>query len=173
MMIQRHRLASFGWAMMLAIATALVLGLTFKVNSVKGQVRLTERRIVALEREKLMLETEFETRANQQQLADWNDVDFGYVAPKASQYIDNERQLAQYGTPRAPGAPAPIRVASADLGQEHTSGFPSMVSPLTGKAVAAEMPDVKRDEQNGLQALSEQLGRNAARIALSAREAAE
>lgn len=172
-MVPRNRLASIGWAFVLAIAAAMVLGLTFKVNSVKGEVRLAERRIVALEREKLMLETEFETRANQQQLADWNDVDFGYVAPKAAQYVESERQLAQYGTPRAPGAPAPIRVASADLAPDRSSGFPSMVSPLTGRAIAAEMPDEKRDEHNGLQALSEQLGRNAARIALSAREAAE
>lgn len=172
-MVPRNRLHSIGWAFVLAIGIGLVLALTFKVNSVKGEVRLAERRIVALEREKLMLETEFETRANQQQLARWNDVDFGYIAPTAAQYVENERQLAQFGTPRAPGAPPPIRVAAAGALEPRSSGFPAMVSPLTGQAIAAELPEERPEMPNGLEALSEQLGRNAARIALSAREAAE
>jgi hypothetical protein len=114
--------------------------LTFRVNALKSQVQLTERRIVALKQEKIELETEFETRANQQQLRALNDVEFGYEAPKADQYIEGERQLAAFGKPRGPGAPAPIRVASRDDGTNAPSVFPAMVSPLTGKAIAAEMP---------------------------------
>jgi hypothetical protein len=38
---------------------------------------------VALKQQKMYLETEFETRANQQQLKAWNDLEFGYVAPVA------------------------------------------------------------------------------------------
>jgi hypothetical protein len=48
---------------------------------VKSQVRLAERQITQLKQEKLFLETEFETRASQQQLKAFNDVDFGYQAP--------------------------------------------------------------------------------------------
>jgi hypothetical protein len=44
------------------------------------------------------------------------------------------------GKPRAPDAPNPIRVASADDLGDDVSGFPAMVSPLTGKAMAAEAP---------------------------------
>lgn len=141
MNLTRDRMRSIGWAVILTVCAALTLALTFRVNALKSQVRLTERQIVALKREKIALETEFETRANQQQLRAVNDVEFGYEAPKAGQYLEGERQLASLGKPRGPGAPSPIRVARADLaaaGEE--SAFPALVSPLTGKALAAEVP---------------------------------
>lgn len=139
MNLTRDRLRQVGWVAVLVICGALLLGLTFKVNAVKSEVRLTERKIVALRREAMFLETEFETRANQQQLSNLNTVEFGYQAPTAAQYLEGERQLASLGKPRGPGAPSPIRVASAaDVTED--SGFPGMVSPLTGKAMAAELP---------------------------------
>ncbi|MFA7601875.1 MAG: hypothetical protein WCY29_02610 [Novosphingobium sp.] len=140
MNLTRDRLRSIGWAVILTVCLALTLALTFRVNAVKSQVRLAERQIVALKQEKIALDTEFETRANQQQLRAVNEVEFGYEAPKAEQYIEGERQLASLGKPRGPNAPSPIRVARADDGEDLPSGFPAMVSPLTGKAIAAEVP---------------------------------
>jgi hypothetical protein len=139
MNLTRDRVHSIGWAVILTVCAALTLVLTFRVNASKSQVRLTERQIVALKQEKIDLETEFETRANQQQLRALNDVEFGYEAPRADQYIEGERQLAQLGKPRAPGAPEPIRVATASKGADTPSAL-AMVSPLTGKALAAEVP---------------------------------
>lgn len=110
-MAPASRLRQAGWAVVLAACVGLLLALTFHVNAVKSQVRLTERHIIAAERAKMMLETEFQTRASQQQLSDWNAVEFGYAAPRADQYLENEIQLAVLGTPRGFGAPQPIRVA--------------------------------------------------------------
>jgi len=128
------RLRQLGWAVTLALCSAAFVALTFKVNSVRSEVRLAERQIVALQREKILLETEFETRASQQQLAQWNAVDFGYQAPGADQYLEGERQLASLGEPRAVTAPSPIRVAHAAEDQT-TMHLPAMVSPLTGQPV--------------------------------------
>lgn len=139
MNLTRDRLRSIGWAAVLLTCFTLTVVLTFQVNAVKSQVRLTERKIVALKQEKLFLETEFETRANQQQLKNLNDVEFGYQAPTASQYLEGERQLAQLGKPRGADAPAPIRVASAAL-IAAPAPLSEIVSPLTGKAMAAEPP---------------------------------
>lgn len=108
------RLRQIGWAVMLAVCLALFLALTFKVNAVKSEVRLAERKIIALQKEKLMLEVEFQTRASQRQLAAWNAIEFGYESPRAHQYLETERQLAMLGTGRAINAPAPIRVARAE-----------------------------------------------------------
>ena len=138
MNLTRDRLRSFGWALTLTVCLALTLALTFRVNAVKSQVRLAERHIVAMKQEQMFLETEFETRASQQQLRSWNEVEFGYRAPAAGQYLESERQLAAYGKPRGPGAPSPIRVANAAPAE--TGVFPAMVSPLTGTAMAAELP---------------------------------
>ena len=124
--------------MILTICGAMLLALTFKVNAVKSQVRLTERQILAVRQDKDLLETEFQTRANQHQLASLNDVDFGYSAPTPGQYLDGERQLVALGKPRPEGAPAPIMVASVDTVKQ--SALTDMVNPLTGKAMAAEVP---------------------------------
>jgi hypothetical protein len=141
MNLTRDRARSIGWAFVLCLCFAFTVALTFRVNAVKSEVRLAERQIVALRQEKVFLETEFETRANQQQLKNLNDVEFGYEAPSAAQYLENERELASLGKPRAPGAPSPIRVARAAA--PAASAFPEMVSPLTGQALAAEVPKVK------------------------------
>ena len=136
MNLTQDRLRQVGWFAVLLTCFTLTVILTFKVNAVKSQVRLAERQIAATKQQKLFLETEFEARASQQQLKSLNDVDFGYQAPAAGQYLEGERQLAALGKPRGANAPSPIRVASAG---DDTS-VPAMVSPLTGKAMAAEPP---------------------------------
>ena len=131
-MIASHTsLRRIGWAALLAVCCALLFALSLRVNALKSEVRRSENRIVALRQETMYLETEYETRSNQQQLSAWNAVDFGYVAPNAGQYLENVRQLAALGKPAGPGAPSPIRVATASM--EVQGVIPAMVSPLTGK----------------------------------------
>jgi hypothetical protein len=161
-MTQESRLRRMGWIALLAICTILYLGLHLKVHAVRSEVVRSERQIVALEDEKTLLETEFETRASQQQLASWNRVEFGYAAPTASQFVGNERQLARFGTPRAAGAPEPIRVAALASG-ETPPAFPKFLSPLTGKPVDSRLidPETVRGVAAGV-----------ARVQLNAREGA-
>jgi len=143
MMLTRSHARSLGWAVILAVCFALTVALSFRVNAVRSQVRLTERQIARLQAEKSLLETEFETRGNQQQLTALNDVEFGYQAPTAGQYLESERQLAALGKPRGPDAPPMIRVAAAEPAGSQGAGdsvLPAMVNPLTGKALAAEVP---------------------------------
>jgi len=122
-----------GWVMVLIAFTALYGALHLRVNAVKSEVRLAERRIVSLQQETVLLETEFQTRSNQRQLATWNDVEFGYSAPRPGQFLEGERELAQFGTPRVPGSPEPIMVASAP----QQSGSPSFAEFLSPPAMAA------------------------------------
>ena len=131
MIASRTSLRRIGWAVLLAVCCALLFALSLRVNALKSEVRRSENRIVALRQETMYLETEYETRSNQQQLSAWNAVDFGYVAPNAGQYLENVRQLAALGKPAGPGAPSPIRVATAQT--EAPGIIPAMVSPLTGK----------------------------------------
>lgn len=137
MITTASRLRSVGWLVLLGLCLALVMVLAFRVNALRSQIHHAEARIVALKQEKMYLETEFETRSNQQQLKTWNDVEFGYAAPSASQYLEGERQLAELSVPSRPDAPAPIRVASVDDSVIASAAFPAMVSPLTGKALAS------------------------------------
>ena len=155
-------LRRIGWAVLIGVCCALLFALSLKVNAVKSEVRRTENRILALKRETLYLETEYETRANQQQLAAWNAVDFGYAAPNAGQYLENVRQLAALGKPAGPNAPAPIRVAAAPA-EAPASVLPAMVSPLTGKPLGAEDDPAESvapvDHDKAAAALGERLGK--------------
>lgn len=153
------RLRQTGWFVLLAVCAAIFLVLTFHVNSVKNKVHLAERSIIALELEKQTLEIEFEARCNQQQLANWNKIDFGYEAPKADQYLDSPRQLAALGLARGPGAPEPIRVARAEDEDETT--LISMVSPLTGSQDREEESSgSKRSSRPAAKTLAERLSRS-------------
>ncbi|MBN8502495.1 MAG: hypothetical protein J0M19_15310 [Sphingomonadales bacterium] len=158
MNLTRDRIRSIGWAAVLLTCFTMTVVLTFKVNAVKSQVRLTERQILALKQDKLLLETEFETRANQQQLRTLNAVEFGYQAPAAGQYLEGERQLATLGKPRSPDAPSPIRVANADVPRD-AEALPAMVNPLTGKAMAAEPASASKRKPTTDATLGERLGR--------------
>lgn len=124
------RIRQIGWALVLGLCLAIFLALTFKVNAVKSEVRLTERQIIAMEREALMLETEFQTRSSQRQLAAWNAIEFGFVSPSARHFLENERQLAALGLPRGLNAPDPIRVARSEPVVEGEGLFADWVSPV-------------------------------------------
>ena len=173
MMLTRSRVKSIGWAVILAVCFALTIALSFRVNAVRSQVRLAERHINGLKAEQALLETEFETRANQQQLTQLNEVEFGYQAPTAGQYLESERQLADLGKPRGPDAPPMIRVAANDAQGAAAAGdsvLPAMVNPLTGKALAAETSasapqgkasakaEPKLAERSGAASLADRLG---------------
>lgn len=147
-MIRGSRLRQMGWAALLAVCVSGFAGLTFRVNAVKSEVRLAEREIIALRKEKMILETEFQTRANQQQLADWNRIEFGFQTPTADQYLENERELADLGLPRGLNAPNPIRVARAPTEGENDN-LPSLVSPLTGVAFEAVTADDAGEDAGG------------------------
>lgn len=148
MITSANRLRSAGWFVLLGLCLTMVLVLAFRVNALRSQVHHAETRIVALKQEKMYLETEFETRANQQQLKVWNDVEFGYAAPGASQYLEGERQLAQLSVPSTIDAPEPIRVASVDDSVIASAAFPAMVSPLSGKSFASDDRNASADQDD-------------------------
>jgi TolA-binding protein len=171
MNLTRDRVHSIGWMTVLLVCGAFSLALMLRVNAVKSQVAGNEKRIVYLQRDIEFLETEFQTRSNQQQLKTLNDVEFGYEAPRAEQYIEGERQLAALGKAPAPGAPKPIRYASADPlsedGEEGGSRLLAMVSPVAGEAPAATKKDEPKSEKAEAKELARQarnLGERLARI---------
>jgi hypothetical protein len=144
-MISSSQARSWGWMAVLALCAALVVILSFKVHAVKSEVLLAERQLIALERETLLLETEFETRASQRQLAEWNNVEFGYAAPRARQFLDGERQLASLGQRLGPDAPAPIRLARADTDEAAAAPDAPMRSPVSGAAVTLASAASEKD----------------------------
>lgn len=139
MNLTSDRIRSIGWASVLLVCGAMTIALTLRVNAVKSQVYDTEKKMVWVQQDIDFLQTEFQTRSNQQALKQLNDLEFGYKAPVAGQYIEGERQLAALGMVAGPGAPKPIRYANAEVPVSPDSGSSllAMVSPVTGATAAA------------------------------------
>ena len=130
------------WVILLSLVLAAFIALSLRVQMVHNKVLLAEMDIVALKQKRQLLETEFQARASQHQLARWNRVDLGFVAPRADQYLDGRKQLAALGMPAGPNAPSPIRVASASRADGERFARREMVSPISGKPITlASMQD--------------------------------
>ncbi|TIX51369.1 hypothetical protein [Alteraurantiacibacter aquimixticola] len=166
-MTPQARIRRIGWLALLAICTALYGVLHFQVWSVQSEVTRAERRIVALEEQNLLLETEFLTRSSQMQLAAWNRVDFGYSAPAADQFIENERQLSRFASARPADAVEPVLLASQALEEDNMS-FAELVSPITGERLDPELVRPRRDDDGEGTTLIAAIAERSARVPLSA-----
>lgn len=137
------RLRQIGWGAVLGGCLAVFAVLSLTVHAVRSEVLVSDMKIVQLKTKKQRLETEFQARASQHQLAQWNRVDLGYIAPRADQYLDTRKQLAALGEPMGPGAPSPVRVARAEFGEGLVPSRRDMVSPISGAPItlaSAELP---------------------------------
>lgn len=157
-----HIRIRLGWIVLLALACGLYAALHIQVQAVTSEIVRAERRIVALEQRKLLLATEFETRASQLQLAAWNRVDFGYTAPGAAQFLNSERQLAAFSLPPAIGTPSPIRLASV-VAEGGNPSLAAMVRPAAANMPAQTIVLAAADDTEG-----QQLAAQTARIHLAA-----
>lgn len=150
-MTHRTRLSSLIWYGAVGLAMALSLVLMLQVKAVNSEIAETEKAIVSAKQQIAVLETEFQTRARQQQLVRWNEVDFGYVAPKASQFLDGRAQLAALGKPVEIIEAAPIRMAEAaqmpeqeNAGTDTTAAAPVRMASADDKPVLKGKPEEAR-----------------------------
>jgi len=142
------RRRQIGWSAVLAVCITAFIVLSVTVHAVRNEVVLKDREILSLKKKKQRLETEFQARASQHQLALWNNVDLGYTAPRADQYLDTRRDLAAFGQPVGPNAPLPIRVARLDTGSEGAASGAAastraMVSPVSGEPITLAALDTQ------------------------------
>jgi hypothetical protein len=144
MMMTNLRLRQIGWGVLLGACIAAFAALSLSVHAVRNEVLQSDIKLVKLKKQKLRLETEFQARASQHQLARWNQVDLGYVAPRADQYLDGSVQLAALGQSDSMQGPAPIRVARADLNVERVSADRPMVSPISGTPITLASANVSQ-----------------------------
>lgn len=156
MMKTTNRLRQIGWGSLLGLCVAAFAVLSLTVHAVRNEVLKTDISIVALKKKKQRLETEFQARASQHQLARWNRVELGFVAPRADQYLKGRKQLAELGQRRGPGAPSPIRVARADAQDVGAFARREMVSPVSGAPIT--LASMRGDDEGAGSLLAETFG---------------
>jgi hypothetical protein len=113
MTLAMKRLKNFGWLALLSVVAVLLYPLSLNVGALHSRLVETDRKIMETKREISFLQAELRTRANMQQLAEWNDLLYGYSPPTAEQFLDGERALANLDG--AGPVVKPVMVAVSDI----------------------------------------------------------
>jgi len=152
MMMTASRVRQIGWGFVLGVCIAAFAVLSLTVHAVRSEVMVADGTIARLEARKARLQTEFQARASQRQLARWNRVELGFVAPRADQYMQAGKQLAKLASPAKRGAPTPIQIARAgDAGPTGRAAQSRvMVSPLTGEPITFASVNVPQGASSAL-----------------------
>jgi hypothetical protein len=114
MTLAMKRLKNFGWVALLCFVAVLLYPLSLNVGALRSELIMTDQKIVDTKREISFLQAELRTRANMQQLAEWNDLMYGYGPPTAEQYLEGERALANLDGAGPDVQPVMVAVSSTD-----------------------------------------------------------
>lgn len=140
MTLAMKRLKNFGWLALLSIIAVLLYPLSLNVGALHSQLVETDRKIMETKREISFLQAELKTRANMQQLAEWNDLLYGYGPPTAEQFLDGERALANLDG--AGPEVKPVMVAVADIDGAAPAGEIGQVGAAASKLDDESAPRV-------------------------------
>ena len=114
MLMAARKLQGIGLVLLVLIFAMALYPVSLKVAATRSELTRIERQIDRTQANIRYLESELAVRASMRQLEQWNADSFGYSAPSASQYLENDRQLASLDRlPRARGANevAPVLMA--------------------------------------------------------------
>lgn len=136
MILAVKRLKAIGWIALIFIVAIALYPLSLSVATLRSDLTRTEREILRTRAEIRYLETEFATRASLTQLAMWNDLEYGYEAPSAAQYLDGERELANLGD-EARQLDKPVRVAAMTIKPQ---AEPAAITPSELAATTVKTP---------------------------------
>ncbi len=114
MTLAMKKLKNFGWVALLSVIIVLLYPLSLNVGALHSELVSTDRKIMETKREISFLQAELRTRANMNQLAEWNDLLYGYGPPTAEQYLDGERALANLGGIGPDVKPVMVAVSDID-----------------------------------------------------------
>lgn len=97
MTLAMKRLKNLGWLALVFLVAILLYPLSLNVAATHSDLARVDRQILETKREISFLQAELRTRASVQQLAEWNDLLYGYEPPTAEQFIEGEAALASLG----------------------------------------------------------------------------
>ena len=148
MLMAARKLQGIGLVLLVLIFAMMLYPVSLKVAATRSELTRIERDIIRARDNIRYLESELAVRASMRQLEQWNADTFGYSAPDAAQYLENERQLASLDRlPRARGANevapvlmamvSPVAVPAAPK-ESPVASEPAVTKPAAAKPVAAK-----------------------------------
>lgn len=136
-----RRFTSVVWVAAIGGAALSCYILSAKVAEERTGLAQLEQQIQRTERSIQTLKTEIGTRGRVHQLQHWASADFGFAAPTASQFIDDEVSLASLQAPTdVPAIDAPMRMAAAPAAAQASPRVVQASAP----AAAPQRPAVRQ-----------------------------
>lgn len=133
-----------GWIVSFAVVAPCFYMVSSTVAAERGRVEAVERAILQAKKDIRGLETEFDTRANHEQLERWNGDVLALSAPRPGQYLAADTQLAGLslegrgeGAQRLAGLVVPA-------GTPQIVTVAAVTAPAPAKAAAAPAPALQK-----------------------------
>ena len=158
MLMAARKLQGIGLVLLVLLFAMMLYPVSLKVAATRSELTRIEKQIDRTRDNIRYLESELAVRASMRQLEQWNAETFGYSAPNADQYLENERKLASLDRlPRARGAnevaPVLMAMVSPVAVPEAPKASPAADAEEKPAATAekpivlakADTPDVRRD----------------------------
>jgi hypothetical protein len=105
MSLAMKRLKNLGWMALVFLVAILLYPLSLNVASLHSDLVVIDNKILKTKQEISFLQAELRTRANMQQMEEWNKLEFGYAPPTAEQFMQGEAALAEHGEQAVPLKP--------------------------------------------------------------------
>jgi hypothetical protein len=147
MTLAMKKLKNFGWVALLSAIIVLLYPMSLNVGALHSELVSTDRKIMETKREISFLQAELRTRANMNQLAEWNDLLYGYNPPTAEQFLAGERALANLDGVGIGVKPVMVAVSGID-------GIVPAGEVGNPGAFASKLPDENEDKPVRIAALS-------------------
>ncbi len=123
-------LRNIGWFALIFLVVILLYPLSLNVATLRSDLMKVDREILATQKHINYLQAELKTRANLQQLEEWNELLYGFKAPTAAQFADGDRALANLGKKPLKIRPVLVSVNSLNNGEEPSGVIGSPFAPL-------------------------------------------
>ncbi len=114
MSLAMKRLKNIGWLALVFLVLITLYPLSLHVASMHSDLVNVDNKILSTKREISFLQAELRTRASMQQLEEWNDLQFGYSAPTADQFLKGEAELASLGGQSPITKPVMVAASTSD-----------------------------------------------------------
>lgn len=136
MSLAMKRLKNLGWLALVFLVAIMLYPLSLNVAALHSDLVKVDRQILQTKREISFLQAELRTRANMQQLNEWNEVLYGYKSPTAEQFAAGEAALAGIGGDAPSIKPVMVAVTGDGIAPSGVIGSPRNDVDENAKAIA-------------------------------------
>lgn len=135
MSLAMKRLKNLGWLALVFLVAIMLYPLSLNVAALHSDLVRVDNKILQTKREISFLQAELRTRANLEQLNEWNDVLYGYRSPTAEQFAAGEAALSGSGGDAPLIKPVMVAVSAGGIVPTGVIGAPRNDAEATVKPV--------------------------------------